>query len=190
MEPIRRAALVKATISEIGRAGSLDVTVSQIAERAGMSSALAHHYFGSKEQIFLAAMRHILSIYGAEIRGALAAAEGPQGRLIGIIRASFATSSFRHEVIGAWLNFYVLAQTVPEAHRLLRIYQGRLQSNLLHSLRPLIGERAEPVACGLGAMIDGVYIREALKGGAPDGAAAAGVVLAYLAGELTVAPSR
>jgi TetR/AcrR family transcriptional repressor of bet genes len=47
MEPIRRAALVSATISEIGRAGSLDVTVSQIARRAGMSSALAHHYFGS-----------------------------------------------------------------------------------------------------------------------------------------------
>ena len=40
MEPIRKAALVKATIVEIGRAGSLDVTVSQIAKRAGMSSAL------------------------------------------------------------------------------------------------------------------------------------------------------
>ena len=61
MEPIRKAALVQATIAEIGRAGSLDVTVAQIARRAGMSSALAHHYFGSKEQIFLAAMRHVLS---------------------------------------------------------------------------------------------------------------------------------
>ncbi|MDG1319155.1 MAG: TetR family transcriptional regulator, partial [Paracoccaceae bacterium] len=46
MEPIRRAALVKATIAEIGEAGTLDVTVSQIAKRAGMSSGLAHHYFG------------------------------------------------------------------------------------------------------------------------------------------------
>ena len=42
MEPIRRSALVKATIAEIGEAQSLDVTVSQIAKRAGMSSALAH----------------------------------------------------------------------------------------------------------------------------------------------------
>ena len=83
MEPIRKAALVKATIVEIGRAGSLDVTVSQIAKRAGMSSALAHHYFGSKEEIFLAAMRHILSLYGAEVRGALAAADGPQGAAAG-----------------------------------------------------------------------------------------------------------
>ncbi len=30
-EPIRKAALVRATITEIGRAGSLDVTVAQIA---------------------------------------------------------------------------------------------------------------------------------------------------------------
>ena len=61
-EPIRRAALVKATIEAVGAAGSLDVTVAQIARRAGMSSALAHHYFGSKEQIFLAAMRSILTL--------------------------------------------------------------------------------------------------------------------------------
>ena len=81
MEPIRREALVKATIAEIGRTGSLDVTVAQIARRAGMSSALAHHYFGSKEDIFLAAMRHILTLYGAEVRGALAAAEGGDGRI-------------------------------------------------------------------------------------------------------------
>ena len=32
MEPIRKEALVRATIVEIGRTGSLDVTVSQIAK--------------------------------------------------------------------------------------------------------------------------------------------------------------
>ncbi len=184
MEPIRKAALVKATITEIGRAGSLDVTVSQIAKRAGVSSALAHHYFGSKEQIFLAAMRHILTLYGAEVRGALAAAEGPHGRLKAVVRASFAASSFRREVIGAWLNFYVLSQTQAEAKRLLSIYQARLQSNLVHDLRPLVGARATDVARGVGAMIDGVYIREALKRGAPDGTAAADLVLGYLEREL------
>lgn len=180
MEPIRKAALVKATIAEIGAAGSLDVTVSQIARRAGMSSALAHHYFGNKEQMFLAAMRHVLSLYGAEVRGALAAAEGPRARLRAIVRVSFAAGSFRREVVGAWLNFYVLAQTVPEARRLLRLYQRRLRSNLLHDLRPLLGPRAAGVAEGVGALIDGVYIREALAGRAPDGGAAAALVLEYL----------
>lgn len=184
MEPIRRAALVRATIDEIGRAGTLDVTVAQIARRAGMSSALAHHYFGSKEQIFLAAMRHVLTLYGAEVRGALAAADGPRSRLHAVVRASFAPGSFRRETVGAWLNFYVLAQTNGEVGRLLAVYQRRLRSNLVHDLRRLVADRAGAVADGMGALIDGVYIREALKGKAPDSAAASAMVIRYLAKEL------
>jgi len=184
MEPIRKAALVKATIVEIGRVGSLDVTVSQIAKRAGMSAALAHHYFGSKEEMFLAAMRHIMTLYGAEVRGALAAAEGREGRIRAILRASFSPGNFRREAVGAWLNFWVLAQTVPEAKRLLAVYQRRLRSNLLACLRPLAGPRAESVADGLGAMIDGLYLREVLKSGSPDGAAAVQMALNYLNSQL------
>ncbi|WP_225028593.1 choline-binding transcriptional repressor BetI [Xinfangfangia pollutisoli] len=180
MEPIRKEALVKATIVEIGRVGSLDVTVSQIAKRAGMSPALAHHYFGSKEEMFLAAMRHVLTLYGAEVRGALAAAEGPEGRLRAVLRASFSPGNFRREAVGAWLNFWVLAQSQPQARRLLAIYQGRLRSNLLAGLRPLAGPRASEVAEGMGALIDGLYLREVLKTGAPDGKAAVRTALDYL----------
>jgi TetR/AcrR family transcriptional repressor of bet genes len=184
MKPIRKEALVKATIVEIGRTGSLDVTVSQIAKRAGMSSALAHHYFGSKEEMFLAAMRHVMTLYGAEVRGALAAAEGPEGRIRAILRASFSPGNFRREAVGAWLNFWVLAQTVPEAKRLLAVYQRRLRSNLLAGLRPLVGDRAEGMAESLGALIDGLYLREVLKSGPPDGAAAVALALRHLDAKL------
>lgn len=172
MEPIRRASLIKATIAEIGAVGSLEVTVSRIARRAGMSSALAHHYFGSKEAIFLAAMRHVLTLYGAEVRGALAAAEGPEARVRAVIRASFTPTNFRAEVVAAWLNFYVLAQTQPEARRLLAVYQRRLQSNLCHALRPALGEGAPQAARMIAAMIDGAYLHAALGLEAPDFAAA------------------
>ena len=184
MEPIRKDALVKATIVEIGRVGSLDVTVSQIAKRAGMSSALAHHYFGSKEEMFLAAMRHVLTLYGAEVRGALAAAEGREGRVRAILRASFSPGNFRRETVSAWLNFWVLAQTVPQAKRLLAVYQNRLQSNLVHALKPIAGLRAADVAAGLGALIDGLYLREVLKSGPADGAAAVAVAVRHLDAEL------
>ncbi|MFN3823655.1 MAG: choline-responsive transcriptional repressor BetI [Pseudorhodobacter sp.] len=181
MEPIRKAALVKATIVEIGRAGSLDVTVSQIARRAGMSPALAHHYFGGKEAIFLAAMRHVLSLYGAEVRGALAVAEGPEARLDAIFRVSFSATNFRREVVSAWLNFYVLAQSQTDARRLLAVYQRRLRSNLLACLRPLHGQGAGPLADSLGALIDGLYLREALKEGPPDSGAALAMLRDHLA---------
>lgn len=180
MKPIRRAALVNATIAEIGAVGNLDVTVAHIAKRAGMSSALAHHYFGGKEQIFLAAMRHTLALYGAEVRGALSMAQDPRARVEAVIRAGFTRANFRHEVVAVWLNFYVLAQTLPEAKRLLTVYQKRLHSNLTHDLRPLVGARAPGIAGRLAGLIDGLYLREALGAALPGDEAVAEQVIAIL----------
>jgi TetR/AcrR family transcriptional repressor of bet genes len=180
-EPIRREALVKATIAEIGASGSLDVTVSRIARRAGMSSALAHHYFGGKEDIFLAAMRHTLTVYGAEVRGALAMATGPRERLEAIVRASFSTSNFRKETIASWLNFYVLAQKNESAARLLTVYRRRLRSNLMHDLRPLIGAAAPAAADRLAALIDGLYLRAGLSEDADLAAEATALALGQIA---------
>lgn len=161
-EAVRRAGLVDAAIAEIGSVGSLDVTVGAIARRAGVSSALAHHYFGTKEAIFLSAMRHILSLYGAEVRRRLAEARTPRARLEAVVRGSFAESNFRADVVSAWLEFYALARTSSAAARLLSIYRRRLRSNLLHGLRPLVGERAAAEAETLAALIDGLYLRRSL----------------------------
>lgn len=178
IEHIRRENLVVAAIGEIGERGSLDVTVSQIARRAGVSSALAHHYFGTKDRIFLAVMRHILRLYGIEVRIRLADARDARARLEAIVRASFDDSNFRPEVVSAWLNFYVKARTSPEIGRLLSVYQRRLRSNLLYPLRALGVSDPEAAAEGIGAMIDGIYIRASTgERGAP---APAALVLGYI----------
>lgn len=177
-EPIRKAALINATIAEVGRMGSLDVTVAQIARAAGMSPALAHHYFGSKDQMFLAAMRHILTTYAQSVRACLPGT-GPRGRLDGIISASFAQANFRREVISAWLNFYALALINEQAARLLRVYHRRLHSNLVVALGDLT-TRPDDIARTLGALIDGVYLREVLMSGPTDAAGAADTINAYL----------
>jgi len=88
----RKRALIAATIDEIGQAGTLEVTVGQIAKKAGVSPALAHHYFGSKEQLFLAAMRSILTEFGDEARAFMAAAPGPRARIDAVVRACFSPS--------------------------------------------------------------------------------------------------
>ena len=161
MEPIRRAALMQATIAEIGEAGSLDVTVSRIAKRAGMSSALAHHYFGGKDQIFVAAMRQILREYAAEVRAELEQATSPADRARAILRANFAQTCFAPASVSAWMTFYAQAQTNAQAMRLLRVYQSRLRSNLTDALRPLCDD-PHLAADLLAALIDGLYLRSAL----------------------------
>lgn len=186
MKPLRRDALVKAAVEEIGAAGNLDVTVGQIARRAGMSPALAHHYFGKKDQILLAAMRYTLSQYGEDVRGLLAKADGHYARLAAIIHAGFTPKNFRREVVAAWLNFYVLAQTSEEARRLLAVYHARLHSNLVYDLRPLVGDRAGAVAQRLASLIDGVYLRGVLRNRTATGDDCTRLVLQALDSELKV----
>jgi TetR/AcrR family transcriptional repressor of bet genes len=181
MEPVRRKALVDAAIAEIGAVGSLDVTVTQIAKRAGMSSALAHHYFGSKENILLSAMREILSRFRQDVIRQLSSASGPRERLTAIVQASFGPENFQSHVIAAWLNFYVQAQRSKQAQRLLYVYSSRLHSNLVHELRQLTdAQTADHIACGVGALIDGLYIRQSLTDAVADGETAVDQVIAYL----------
>ena len=180
-EPARRAALVSATISEIGRAGSLDVTVGRIAKTAGMSTALAHYYYDSKSALFLAAMRHILREFGGSVRRRLKMAHSPQDRLAAIVEASLGQDQFAEQVVAAWLVFYVEAQRSDAAARLLNIYARRLHSNLVHELRQLVAaEAAQSIARGAAAMIDGIYIRRALFEPFGEGADVQGLVAEYL----------
>ena len=182
MEPLRRKALIDATIAAIGERGSLDVTVSEIAGRAGVSSALAHHYFGPKDGLLQATMRHILTELGRDARQALRNAESPRARLSAIVAVNFSEAQFHAEIIAAWLAFYVEAQKSDELRRLLRIYARRLHSNLLSGLSPLMPRaEAEIAAESIAALIDGLYIRRALKDGAPNAATAIALVEDYIA---------
>lgn len=181
MEPLRRRALIDATLNAIGERGSLDVTMSDIAARAGVSSALAHHYFGAKDDLLLATMRHLLAELNREAVTALRASSAPRERLDAVIAVSFSPAQFSSEVVGAWLAFYVAAQHAEPMRRLLRIYARRLHSNLMAGLRPLLpaadaAEAAEAAA----ALIDGLYIRRALKQGEPDPVSAMALVRGYL----------
>ncbi|MBP1882975.1 transcriptional regulator BetI [Sinorhizobium mexicanum] len=164
MEPVRRKALVDAALRVIGDQGTLSVTMSDIARTAGVSPALAHHYFGSKEQLLIATIRSLLAQLRDDAVAALQAAATPREKLSALIRVSFRAEQFAPETIAAWLAFYSEAQRSEDVRRLLVIYARRLRSNLLASLRSLCAvDDAERIAEGAAAMIDGLYIRQSLR---------------------------
>ncbi|WP_419696543.1 choline-responsive transcriptional repressor BetI [Mesorhizobium muleiense] len=181
MEPLRRRALIDATISAIGERGSLDVTMSEIAGRAGVSSALAHHYFGAKDELLLATMRHILAELTADMRRALRPASTPRQRVSAVVAVNFSDAQFQPETIAAWLAFYVEAQKSRALRRLLKVYARRLHSNLLSGLTCILPRsEADRVAEATAALIDGLYIRRALKDGVPNAATAIALIEDYL----------
>lgn len=164
MEPVRRKALVNAALRVIGDHGSLSVTMSEIAREAGVSAALAHHYFGSKERLLQETIRSLLRQLRNDTVTALAAARPPREKLSAMIRVSFQADQFAPETIAAWLAFYAEAQRSEETRRFLVIYARRLRSNLIANLRPLCAaDDAERIAEGAAAMIDGLYIRQSLR---------------------------
>ena len=185
MAEARRRALIGAALREISDHGSLEVTVAQIAGRAGVSPALAHHYFGGKDDLILATMGHLLAEFRADLVAGLARADTPRRRLSAVIRGSFGPEQFHRATISAWLTFYAWALSSPAAARLLRIYQRRLHSNLVHDLKRLSAPDAARIAEGAGALIDGVYLREALRGRPTQPEAAIAIVETYLDRELS-----
>ncbi|GAA0779415.1 transcriptional regulator BetI [Roseibium denhamense] len=181
MEAERRRSLIDATIDAIHERGYSDITMAQIAKRAGVSGGLVHHYFGSKDQLLAATMRHLLNELGREIREGLASAETPRARISAIIAGNFAVDQFRPAVIAAWLAFYVQSRTTASNSRLLRIYSARLASNLTHNLRAFMPRaEAKRIAEGTASMIDGVWIRQALSDSKADRSAAIAMVEDYV----------
>ena len=191
MPPLRRKELIDAAILTIGERGTLDVTMTDIAGRAGVSSALAHHYFGAKEELLQATMRQLLCDLTAEMRDALAHAASPRERISAIVNVNFSVSQFRPEVVAAWLAFYVEAQRSPTLRRLLRIYVRRLKSNLMSGLTPLVPcAQADTMSEGIAALIDGFYIRRALKDGLPNPRGAIAVIEHYIEAGLATGASE
>ena len=186
MEPVRRQALIDAAIAAIHDVGYCDVTVGKIASRAGVSSGLAHFYFGSKEHLLAETMRHLLRELGSDLVRRLDAARTQRARLSAVVDACFNREQFQPPVISAWLSFYVQAQARPEEHRLLRIYQRRLKSNLTHAFTTLIGAEGAAAAETTAALIDGLWLRHALRGAAPSPAGAAAIVEDFITGRLEV----
>ena len=164
MEPVRRKALVDAAMRVIGDHGSLTVTMSEIAKQAGVSPALAHHYFGSKEQLLIETVRVHLQRLRDSVVTALREAKTPREKLSAVIRVSFQADQFAPETIAAWLAFYAEAQRSEETRRFLVIYARRLHSNLVANLKALCpAVDAGRIAEGAAAMIDGLYIRQGLR---------------------------
>ncbi|RFC68793.1 MULTISPECIES: choline-binding transcriptional repressor BetI [Mesorhizobium] len=190
MPPLRRKELIDAAILTIGERGTLDVTMTDIAGRAGVSSALAHHYFGAKDELLQATMRQLLADLTVEMQQALGRAASPRERISAIVNVNFSVGQFRPEVVAAWLAFYVEAQRSPPLRRLLRIYVRRLRSNLMSGLTPLVSRnQADIMSEGIAALIDGFYIRRALKDGLPNPRGAAAVIEHYVKACLSSQPA-
>ena len=160
---IRHMELIQATILALHQQGFHKVTLSQIAEQCGATAASVNYYFGSKEKLLEATMRHLMSqLRDAAVDG-LSKAHDPKSRLQAIIAANFADRLFTIEQCSVWVQFWSAAPYAEGLSRLQHINRTRLSRNIEHALRHLLvdPETRRAVGSTLMAYFDGIWIAAA-----------------------------
>lgn len=169
----RRRQLVDAAIATIGDAGFHGANLLEIARRAGVSSGLIAHYFGDKDGLLEATLRHLTSELGRRLVERYRHAATAEERLAAIIDVNLDTRQLSLPTARLWLAFWHEALREPRFARILRVNRRRLYDNLADALgRRLPRDRAAVAARLIAGLIDGVWLRS-LHDDGPAGSPAA-----------------
>ncbi|MEM9582586.1 MAG: transcriptional regulator BetI [Pseudomonadota bacterium] len=166
---IRHDEFVAATIRGVHERGFGQVTMAEIAQQAGSSAASIAYYFGSKEKLLEATMRHLLGMLKAAMLARYATANTAQDRLRAVIDANFDDQLFTPEQCSVWVQFWSHAPYSKRLSRLHRINRARVESHLHAELRQIVPEDSVgAVTATVQAYMDGVWLEAAQSGGACD----------------------
>ncbi|AAV97207.1 transcriptional regulator, TetR family (plasmid) [Ruegeria pomeroyi DSS-3] len=167
----RREALIRATLTLIGRKGVQAATVRSIAEEAGVTLGLIRHYFDGKDELIYAAYQaHMSQLTDATMDCPRQAGEPAAHQLARIVRASLTPPVSSPQAVGLWAGFLNMVQRDPrmaEVHsRTYYDFRDRLQALIAPALEEA-GETPSPeqlraLAIACNAVIDGLW----LEGGA------------------------
>jgi betaine-aldehyde dehydrogenase len=189
----RRRQLIAATIDTMAEAGFGATTLAEIGSRANVSAGLISHYFADKDGLLEATLRSLAARLSRSVSARLATSRTPRQRIQAVIDATLAPEEFDPKTCSVWLAFWGQAIHSARLKRVQHAYQQRMRSNLRHALNRLVPpDRADRLAIGLAAMIDGLWLRAALSaGGEIDSRGARAIAGAFIDGEIkTLATAR
>ncbi|MEO1055324.1 MAG: TetR family transcriptional regulator C-terminal domain-containing protein [Actinomycetota bacterium] len=157
----RRATIVRATCTLIADEGLDSATMRRIADRAGSTTGLVTHYFGSKDEVLLAALQHVHRAAGARMTAAVRDLDGDEP-LRAVVGEALPLDDERRNEWKVWLAFWGRAASddALAAEQRARYVEWKA---LLASLLPNDGRTAVDE---LIALIDGIGMRATLD---PDG---------------------
>ncbi|GGD52183.1 transcriptional regulator BetI [Caballeronia grimmiae] len=166
MREVRRAQLIDATLLTIDEFGLTGATLASVAQRAEISTGIVSHYFGDKDGLLEATMRHVLrSLWQGTSRRRRAAKADPRSKLRAVVAANFDVEQVNGPVMKTWLAFWSESMHKDRLRRLQYVNTRRLFSNLCAEFsRVLSRGAARRAATGLAALIDGLWLRGALAG--------------------------
>lgn len=179
-EDVRRRQLIEATIEAITEVGFNAATIAEIARRAGVSTGLVSFYFGDKDGLLEATLRHLARELSRRVAARLRDATSARARVQAVIDTNLGASQFERRIGTVWLAFWGQVPHSPRFARVQRAYQRRIAANLASALRQVLRpEPAHALAETTASLIDGLWLRATLSGD-PDGRRARAVASAFV----------
>ena len=111
----RREQLVEATLAVIARNGLNAVKLADISDLAGLSRGIVNFHFESKDNLLLAALRHLSQEYDENWRRELAAVTGgAAAEMRTLTLADLSEAVCSPSKLAAWFGFFGAAASRPE----------------------------------------------------------------------------
>jgi len=168
--PLRREALIAATLACLRRFGHEGLSARRIGAEAGVSSGLINHHFPSISTLVAAAYETLaMSLIHSIQQHARQADASPRERLRRFYEASFAPALIDPALFNTWLVFWSMVahdagmRTVHD--RTYGAYRAALEGLLgeLHGTGGVPRFRLRPAAIALSALLDGLWIEASIN---------------------------
>jgi AcrR family transcriptional regulator len=108
-EAERRLALLKAAFREVSEKGFSEVTLDDIAKRAGVSKGITLYYFDSKEDLYRQLFVWLIDSIHARMREAVAVEKEPVAKVRALVALIFPSPSKNRAFFRAFVDFCGLA---------------------------------------------------------------------------------
>ncbi|MGA2283338.1 MAG: TetR/AcrR family transcriptional regulator [Candidatus Dormibacteria bacterium] len=167
----RRAEIVAAAAAVLGRLGSAETSMKEIAAEAGVAPGLLHYYFESKDDLLVAVVgeldRQLAAAWGAAVEGV----DDPLERLIAGVGAAADHSARHPEVWRALADLSLLSLSDPALTASCQALRSRFAAAVETEVRGTLGRLpaytlAPPrdLAGAIAATIEGAAVGALLTG--------------------------
>jgi AcrR family transcriptional regulator len=195
-EPVARERILDAACETIAADGIDDVRIARVATRAGVSSALVHHYFSTREELLVQALEHSFELAGDERfgEGSAEPANATEGLAIVIRECLPEPGSLERDWI-LWVELWLRAVRDPAlrpvAARLYRRYRVWIAAAIRAGVES--GEfrqvDSDALADHAMALFDGLGLRALIRDPEMDLERARALIAELLGRELGVDPA-
>jgi AcrR family transcriptional regulator len=164
-EAERRIALLRAAFREVGEKGFSEVTLDDIARRAGVSKGVTLYYFESKEDLFLELFRWLIDSIHARMRDAVRSVDDPYEKVRALIGVIFPSPTRNRAFFRAFVDFCGIAarrESFREVNErfyagCVEIDGGIVEAGMRRGVFPL--RDAKEAASAMRAIFDGLMMQ-------------------------------